>query len=218
MIDCTPATIDQPKKLVTLWYTCCLRSVYDTTHDAHFYVSCAFSVFFAFHHHPLPLQLHWALPMTQMPHKLINWHSNHWKKRWSLLALPSSGQNKANWALTGQSHFQHQLMHGAPTSVLAANQNGSFVAIICCWGSQCTHLVWHGWQVAFELWFCILGVMFGYVGPCVEPKMQAANLRAHNVVHETKMRHDTWFCIMQPGSLPKNSTFSWTQEPNKKWK
>ena len=83
-------------------------------------------------------------------------------------------------------------MARAPFRLLTPIQNGGFVAIVVIEGPDA--LIWCDMaaRVHFGLQFCILGVVFGCVGPCIEPTIQAANLRPHNTVYNTKIQYDTY--------------------------
>ena len=85
-----------------------------------------------------------ALKIDQPTHRTL-------KGRWSLLALPTSDQNKANLAQTDLHHFQPPkcvLAHGAPCCLAASIQNGDFVVIVDVQGPNA--LIWCG-RVGFRL-------------------------------------------------------------------
>ena len=78
----------------------------------------------------------------------------------------------------------------APCHLLTLIRNGSFVAIVVVKGPDARIWCDMAARVHFGLQFCILGVVFGCVGPCVKPTMQAANLRPHNAVCDAKPQHN----------------------------
>jgi len=130
-------------------------------------------------HYP---SLHQTFPMVQMSCKLINWHSQHQKEDKPCQDFSSSDKKTANWAMTGQPHFQSQqcvFQHASDPDAFWDQFKCHLCCNCCFWVSKSTQLVWHGcqgalWALIFAFWGSIL------LGrECVEPTMQAHKSRTH---------------------------------------